>query len=239
LSVRIEGTRRGDRRTPTLGDARRGALTLTLALASCAAGDIQIRTTREPALAEAGPSVSIVGVYRDGRLSASYWGDLGPFIARALGSDRCEAAWGDRLRREAPDLYARIDEGSRSHGITDDLIEALAPRAEGGLILTLRSSGHLPYKRDVTGLIRRTPDDEARRKREQEDRAAPAPSDKPEELADQSALELSASLYSVRARATVARIEMRYTGSRLEDAMQAFRRDLQALVPDAHCVGWR
>jgi hypothetical protein len=211
---------------------------LPLLLASCAAEDAQIRITRDPALDAAGHAVSIVGVYRDGRLSASYWDEIGPLIARAFGSDGCEAAWGDRLRREAPELYARIDAGARVTGVTDAMLESLAPRADGGLLLILRSSGHPPFKSDISIRIPGL-SDEAGAQEGRGDHGGRGSGPKPDEAKDRSVFELSASLYSVRARSTVGRIEMRYTGSTLDGAMLAFQRDFRAMLPNASCVGWR
>ena len=51
-------------------------------------------------------------------------------------------------------------------------------------------------------------------------------------------LELSASLYSVRLHQPVARVNMAYTGSSIDDAIRRFSTEIGAMVPGSSCKGW-
>jgi hypothetical protein len=47
-----------------------------------------------PGFAPAGHKVSVLGIYKDGRMDSEAWGSLGPKIGGALGGRACDAAYG-------------------------------------------------------------------------------------------------------------------------------------------------
>src|ERR1700730_1663940 len=92
-------------------------------------------------------TVSVLGVYKDGQMSAAGWSALSPYVLPALvrtpGAGRCEVGYDlltttDRGLAEAVDRYAQDD------GPTDALLTELAPAAQGDLVLVLTFAGRLP-----------------------------------------------------------------------------------------------
>ena len=55
---------------------------------------------------------------------------------------------------------------------------------------------------------------------------------------DSNVFEVSASLYSVSAKASVGLIGMAYEGASMDDALHKFADKLAAELPGARCAGW-
>jgi hypothetical protein len=220
----------------------RPLLALTLAAcaasgaASCAEG-ASVNVKLAPGFVPGRTTVSVLGVFRDGRMSADSWIPIGPPLSTVLGqeADLCDAAYGDRLQQERPELYTFLDEDTRSNGITEDMLAKIAPQADGELILTISVHGRI---------VQATPEHEpppppaaaptrggGGRGRGQT-RPGPARSTAP------GGLDLSASLYSIHLHKSVARLNMNYTGTSVEEAFHRFAAEVGALVPGSTCSGW-
>jgi len=87
--------------------------------------------------------VSVLGVYKDGRMDTAAWNQLAPKVADAL-DGACEAGYGERMRTTEPKLFQRIQEQAEQEGITPTLLDQLAPRTEAELILVLYEYGSPP-----------------------------------------------------------------------------------------------
>jgi hypothetical protein len=61
---------------------------------------------------------------------------------------------------------------------------------------------------------------------------------RPEPVQDTNAVDISASLYSVRERRSVALVALRYSGASLDDALTKFGAKLGHTLPQMQCVGW-
>jgi hypothetical protein len=60
----------------------------------------------------------------------------------------------------------------------------------------------------------------------------------PANAREQSTLEMSASLYSVRQHRSVGLVVMQYDGPSVDDALDLFARKLAMTMPATTCAGW-
>src|SRR5580693_3573386 len=100
-------------------------LLLALVASVCAAcsdvGNVNLKMA--PGFTPNHDSVSVLGVFRDGRMSSDAWTPIGPPLSTALGEvgDLCEVAYGDRLQQERPELFTFLEEDTRMNGITEEI----------------------------------------------------------------------------------------------------------------------
>lgn len=213
-------------------------LTLELSTASCVGGstvNVKYAQGYRP-----GPAtVSVLGVFRNGRLSPESWATMASPVSTALGAvaDRCEPAFGERLQREDEDLFIALDHDTRDGGITDVLLAKLASRAQGDVILTLTVHGNVGEK-----WTERRSDPHSVPTPSPPVRGAVAGGGPIREVVPRGAgirpLELTASLYSVKEQRSLARVNVSYTGQRADEAIARFSREIGALVPGSTCKGW-
>jgi hypothetical protein len=221
----------------------RGSLTLLVlaTLFACDEGDARFTTKFASDFAPTQHAVSILGVYRDGRMSPHSWEVLSRFLTQAMGSPNCDIGY-DSLASSSSALADAIDAYTKEDGPTDDLLAQLAPAAQGDLVLVLIFAGKLPQHPSDAG-----PPHAAQ--------AAPSPrggrggggrrgggrmggGPKPEGAADTNVLDVSASLFSVVQRRSVALVGMQYSGSSVADAMTRFAAKLAQSVPNMKCAAW-
>ena len=171
--------------------------------------------------------VSVLGVFKDGRINETNWDDVGTALASVLGSSPCELGFAERLKLEEPEIFAKADSESKESGVTDELLKQFAARARGTAILAMTISGRLhagpTYRSEqmesTTGKST---------KRGKSAKAAQDPG-----------LEITLALFSVEAKQTALTLHLRYTGASTEEAFQLFADKLRTLVPGAQCAGWR
>jgi hypothetical protein len=218
-------------------------LLLAASAISCA-DDVTVRVKVAPGFSPAHAGVSVLGVFRDGRMSVDAWGPLSLAVSSALGGKEvCEPAFSARLQRENEPLFASIDEQAKSDGITEDLLGRLAPSAQGELILAITMHGGIGPTTDkgdkatpaarsggmppMRGMGARGMGG-AGAQREPTPRG-PAPK----------VLELAATLFSVRGHKPVARLTFTYAGESADDAVRQFAVELGKFFAGASCAGWR
>ncbi|MGH7271736.1 MAG: hypothetical protein ACREJ3_14995 [Polyangiaceae bacterium] len=226
------------------------------ALASaCGATDAEFRTNFAPGFAPARHAVSVLGVFKDGQMSADSWDTLAARISAPLGAGAahqaaCETAYSPRLTASNPALSSTIDDYTRSNGPTDALLEQLAPAAKGDLILVLTLAGRLPQHKDSGGSMpTSTPMTSgggmaggmggmggtggmgggAARQARIDPGTGPT---------DTNELDMSASLFSVKSGRSVALVAMKYSGASEDDAIARFAAKLGEALPGATCTGW-
>jgi len=194
-------------------------------------------------VAPARRSVSVLGVYKDGRMSVDGWETLAPHIVPALGGAECAVGY-DMLAAGNAKLAQAIDDYTQADGPTDDLLTQLAPAARGDSILVLTFAGKLPQRLGSDAGARPTaaptmggPRGGGRMggSRSGGRMRGPAPGAATDEA---NALDISASLYSVRDSRSVALLELEYTGTSVEEAIRKFAAKLAASFPQAVCAGW-
>lgn len=145
-------------------------------------------------------TVSIFGVFRDGRMSEAAWQPLSEQISLALGQQECDTGWGSEMRADAPELATSVDSETRELGVTDALLARLAPQALGDFVMTLLvyraapSGGSAAVTRSSTVPPRARVGGMGGRGR----RFRAAAGGQPSAEAEAHVFELSGSLYSVR-----------------------------------------
>jgi len=187
--------------------------------------------------APAGRTVSVLGVYKDGRMSEGGWAILKPHVLPALGGGVCTPGYDVLAPADSP-LAQAIDDYTVADGPTDELLAQLAPAARGDLILVLTLAGRLPVQRKVD--VTATP---------QSGSAAPGggaggggggrwSNVTPTGPEDPNALDISASLYSVRDARSVGLLALQYRGDSVNEAMAKFGARLANTFPRAVCADW-
>jgi hypothetical protein len=193
----------------------------------------------------AGHSVSVLGVYKDGQMSSEAWGELGPRISTALGGHLCEAAYGGAALSSDVALSSAIADVARSNGPSDGLLTQLAPAARGDLILVLIVAGKLPTPRKALVPETSTPpvggsgrNIGASMGGGRGGRFHTGPGGGRQELRDENVLQLSASLFSVAQKQSVAVVDMEYSGESVDAAVAKFVERLGQSIPSTTCSGW-
>ncbi len=183
-------------------------------------------------------TVSVFGVFRDGRMSTESWDVMGARLSRPLGGAPCEVAVGARLQETAPSLVAALDDVTRAGGVTDEVLAELAPMAKSDVIVLFTVAGRPPQVLSDAGPVARAPPSTSRfNTGGRGGRAMTGPSSTTRRT-DRNAFEVSASFYSVSAKASVGLIAMAYEGSTVEDALEKFAAKLALELPGARCDGW-
>lgn len=206
---------------------------------SCSESSASFDVKYAPGFSPDRATVSVLGVFRNGRMDAESWAQLGPAISGALGRPRCEVAYGGELAQRSPELYAAIEDGARDSGITDELLEKVAPLAEGDLILVISVHGEAKTRSlsasDVDPVGAAGPQGSMRGRAPRS--RLPSPGGARRTSLD-GGLGIAASLYSIRLHRSVARMSMAYEGPSLEDAVSRFAGELGKVVPGSTCRGF-
>ncbi|MET0790529.1 MAG: hypothetical protein ABW061_03330 [Polyangiaceae bacterium] len=210
------------------------AIALSLsALSACTTG-AQFTTQTAPGFSRAPHTISVLGVYKDGRMGVGSWDKVAPHLVNALGSAPCELAF-DALLTSNQELADAIDERARNEGPTSDLLARLAPAARGDLLMVVMLAGKLPQRQTRGEPPAGAPVSNSmvtqRKGRRQAQSAAGG-------ARDPNRLEVSASLFSVKENRPVALVSMTYGGQSVEDALTRFGAELALSIPNSKCVGW-
>ena len=116
---------------------------LSCALCACS-GDAQLSSRFASDFAHAPHTLAVLGVYKDGRMSSEAWEAVGPGLSRPFGAT-CDTGFAQLEAKNQP-LSGAIDDYTRANGVGDDLLEQLAPAAQGDLILVVTVAGHVGTK---------------------------------------------------------------------------------------------
>jgi hypothetical protein len=201
------------------------AIALLALLAACTPNDVVLRSRMAAGFEGGRHAVSVLGVYRDGRLSADSWGGVAEPIARSLGGRSCAAGYSESFVGANPELSRAIDDYARSYGPTEELLARIAPAATGDLVLVLTIAGHPP------GARRSSLAEEAANRSSSKARGRRG-------SGDANRLDVAALLFSVKEARAVGAVELDYGGATWEDALSRFAARLGAVLPDATCAGW-
>jgi hypothetical protein len=177
-------------------------------------------------------TVSVLGVYRDGRMSLDAWTDLGPPLSRPMSTGApCAIAFGKVLWDASPALAGAIDDYARDVGVTDALVDRLGASAQGDLVLIVQVWGRLPEKRTSTPAQSSPATGRGGRR-------MPPPQRQQTKEESREALEMSATLFSRAVHHPVAVVSLRYTGDNADEAVEALAEKLGDAFPGTTCVGW-
>jgi hypothetical protein len=208
------------------------ALVVAFAAASCGPGDSQFTTRVAPAFEPARHTVSVFGVYKDGQMSSDSWGGVAGPMAPVFGGNLCDAAYTDSFVASNPSLSSAIDDVVRADGFSDTLLTRLAPAAQGDLVLVLTIAGQLPVH-EKTSLATEA----AASGRPGTGRGTKG-GRRPAAHRDESVLDISAILFSVREKRSVEVVESQYSGTSFDQAIAAFAARLAQTLPGARCATW-
>jgi len=198
------------------------ALLASLAVA-CSPGDTRLEARFAPGFPAPRQAVSILGVYKDGRMNPEAWGGISPQVTRAFGGGVCEVAFSESFESAHADLAAAIDDYTRASGPTDDLIGELAPSARGDVVLVVTLAGHAVEHHKIS-----LPAEEAKKgaHHSKVGQGRPDP------------LDVVAVFFSVRDPRPVGSMTLEYTGTSATEALTRFTAALSAAWPQATCAGW-
>jgi hypothetical protein len=180
----------------------------------------------------------VLGVYKDGQMSAEAWSAIARRMAPSLGAQTCEVGYGAALSKANSSLVSAIDDYARDNGPTDELLTELVPAALGDLILVITVAGKPPTARKVSvqdaparggpgagmgamGRGRRGWAGQGRQSGE-----------------DPDVFDMSALLFSVAQGRSVALVSMQYSGQSIDEAVAKFAAKFAASLPSTRCVGW-
>jgi hypothetical protein len=207
---------------------------------ACADEGFTVRTA--PDFPKGRTTISVFGVFKDGRLSTDSWDQLGPGLSSAFADRTCEAAYSDRLLTTAPSLASALDDYARANGLTDELIDQVAPLAQGDAILVITIAGHPPLPIGDAGAQPSRPGNlqPSMRGGGRRGRGGGMPTGTSRgNVTDRSVFEVSASLFSVRLHRSVAFVGMTYSGPSTDEALKRFADKLRTEMPGSTCSGWR
>lgn len=212
--------------------------------AGCGAEESQFIVNYAPDFASANPhTVSIFGVFKDGRMDAEAWDVVAPRLSNLFARSACTAAFGADLVSNSAPLASAVDEYTRNYGVTDPLLDEFGAAAKGDLILVLsiagkpRSAGadgepaSEPPPQTIRGAGGARPGG-ARRG------GSPPPGDPHHNAGTSHPVEVSASLFSVPLRRSVASVVERYAGKSADEAIANLEQKLREGIPGAGCAGW-
>jgi hypothetical protein len=194
-------------------------------------------------------TVSVLGVFKEGRMSPDAWDDFGLKVSPAFGKGLCPTEYNNKLVTEKPDLADAIDSYARQNGVTDDLIDQLAPAASGDAVVVLTVAGHPPKAPRDPGMGPVQPPSaptspqtagmsgmNGMARHGGGGLGNPAPM-RPLAV-DRNAYEMSASVFSLKDHKTTALINMGYSGQSADVALTKFVDKLKTQLAGFPCVGW-
>jgi hypothetical protein len=185
-------------------------------------------------------TVSVFGVFKDGRLNSRYWDLLAPQLSAALGWAPCEALYGARLSSEEPKLFSKIEEEAKEDGVTPELLLQAAPRAKGDLIMAVNVFGKpLEHGSYAPSSGQQAPPRVGSARPWGRGRGGKARRQAAREPATDSAFHMSVELVSIESREVVATVDMSYPGSSLREAIGKFSERLRTAIPASTCTGWK
>jgi hypothetical protein len=197
-------------------------LAIVLACASCSDQEFQVRHS---AGLPRGGEVSVLGIFKDGRLDTAAWEDV---ALRLLRKERCLAGFTRGLAEARPGVHGSVDRYVRDNGVTEKLLDLLAPAARSDRIMVLTVAGGPPK------VFSRKWVPEARaRGGSRSSRGGHFST-----VTDGRELTVSAEVFSVKEHRFVEQVRMSYGGQDTEGALTRFADKLAAEIPIAACAAW-
>jgi hypothetical protein len=231
---------------PRLGKRRFVVLLAALCVSACAGTSFNVQYA--PGFVPAHKRISTFAVKRDGLLSHSGWEALGSDSFAPFGAKACDVAYGEALFNAKPELAEAIDSYVRSNGVTDDLLDQLAPAAQGDTILLVTIAGRPHQDSGGGGSSQAIPSAGGGRRggfgrggggrRGGGARGGGMRGNTSDASTSTAPFQVSALLFSIHEHHTQALIEMDYAGTSFEEALLAFKDRLETELPGAACSGW-
>jgi len=235
---------------------RTSCVGVAIAVASICAGcggDTQLTVRYAPEYVPSNGSLSVFGVFENGRLSSDAWREVGPILSSGFSQSVCESAWNENFLNANPTLTSAIDEYTRDDGVSDKLLARLAPLAKGGSILTFTVLGRRPASKSEGSARAKGSTSSAplqvgggmsgmggggRGMRGGGGRRQPSMLVEQDSETKRGAYEISALLYSIQQRRSIASVSMSYTGPDIDVALKEFSDKLRTAITNVTCAGW-
>ncbi|HEX8791356.1 MAG TPA: hypothetical protein VF765_10440 [Polyangiaceae bacterium] len=220
-------------------------LVLAPALLCACSSDAQLSSRFASDFTHAPHTLAVLGVYKDGRMSSEAWEQVGPGLSRPFGAT-CDTGYA-QLEAKNQALSGVVDDYARANGVGDDLLEQLAPAAQGDLILVVTVAGHVgskgPNLPDTSTLATGTPGVGSSKYRTGSAIGSPTGATRGsgamrKPIDTSAALEMTASLYSVPEKKSVGVVTLEYDGKSVDDAIARLAQRLGQELPGSRCGGW-
>jgi len=214
-----------------------GVLLVSLATAGC--GDDTFHVERAAGFPRGGgASVSVFGLYRDGRLAPEAWDTVRPHLAPLFGTAGCDPGYPDMLTSSGTPALQAVDDFTRANGVTDELLDRLSTMAKGDLVLLVTMTGrpHATTDKDTSSPGVPTPTFRGGGRRGG-GQAAAGP--RKGATAETPTFEAVGLVFSVKAHQSVGVVRMSYAGTSLDEALERFMTRIGTELPAAQCAGWR
>lgn len=218
------------------------ALALACNLAGCAAATVH--TSYAPGFSRARRHISTFGIKRDGLMSRAAWAVLGPNASVPFEATSCEVAYSENVLDKLPALAKAVDDYVNANGVTDELLERLAPAALGDTIMLVTVTGHPQASGSSFGPSAVPPGASGARGggrggggggggRRGGRSEEPSRTDSSAET-----FQVTASLYSPHEHHSVAQIELSDSDPDVDKALREFSARLETELPGGSCSGW-
>lgn len=213
------------------------AVALAFSVVAGCSTNTQMSISRAPGFASEHPRVSVFAVLRNGRPSGDAWNELGPRLTATFttGVGACEAGFGNKMRAANPSLFGEVEIEAKTDGISDESLGRAADSSNGDLVSVFEVWGGIGGRKKQAPTTSNAPAMPMGRR----GRRGGGGGGRPSEAAEPDALELAARIYDPKSHEWVAAIEMRYTGSSVDEALQQLDGELAHLLPAATCSGWK
>jgi cytochrome c551/c552 len=241
------------------------AICLVAGCATSVDSQPQFSVTREADFSK-DASVSVFGIFRNGRLSPGSWADFGAGLSLPFSQKACEAAYTNDLVNANPGLTSVVDDYAKENGVSDELLDRFAPLAKGDMIMVIGMMGQPTRVMTDAGAEKTSKPAKAQSSPGQGNysgagtgpgggrgmgrggggglgrggfggrRPAPASSEHPKP--ERGVWEVSASFFSVSLHHSVGQVTMTYSGQNSEGALKAFADKLGTEMPGVLCRGW-
>ncbi len=211
-----------------------------LALIPGCFADYKYRSEFAPGFVQSHRRVSILGVFKDGRMDFESWDALAPALSAAFGARKCPAGYSEDFVAGHATLASAVDDVARADGLGDGLLTELSPAALGDLVVVFTIAGRVE-KAHVSTTNAPLPSGGmggGGGGAGSLGTGIPMPQRGRQDTSNTATLNLSATMFSTAQRASVGVIELDYTGENANDAIAKFAAKVYAAIPGSTCEGW-
>ena len=239
------------------------------ALAACATpteGPSQVATAPAPEVIKP-ESVSVFGIFRNGRMSPEAWEEFGKVLSAPFSQHACEAAYNNDLAEVNPELMSAIDDYTKENGVSDELLDKFSALAKGDTILVIAINGQLPKPAADTSAEKPSKPAQSQTSSGQGNNGGSGPppgqgggrgmgrggggmgrggmggrrgqSTPPQHVkSDKGSWELTAYFYSVRLHRSTRQVDLTQQGQDLDGDLKLFAAKMGTEIPGVPCRGW-
>jgi len=224
--------------------ALRSWFAVVAVLMTTACGEHTYTVEYAPSFSRNRRHISVFAIKRDGLLSPDGWAALGPEQPAPFDGTSCDVGYARGSLSARPSLEDSLQDYERDNGVTDELLTLLAPAAKGDTIMLVTIEGQVREPHESNASTRSATPAPAsgggrggrRRGGGSGGGAGPARSNRSEPSAEP--FTISATFYSIAEHRSVGLVELAYSGTRMDEALDQFRTKLEAEFPGSTCSGW-